>query len=283
MDRVRQILNPLRHQPPRRAVLSDCNLVIDKTADPSKPEIEALSEICSIAFDTEPRHPADLLRRALVNNVSAAWNALRDDLVCGYSVPLPHEYARDIHRHLSDCPTECMTFVCLTLVCQSPHEWFSSLDIGVLARNVASYSILSPLFCQTIEHLRVPDSVIAETLESAPTTVAFFLGACNPSALCALRPTLPTTLIGHAYALHAAERYAPIGFLALLVRLNDRHVDVSQAATLGIKTLTCIPKKRFDARVAAAASVLAQKSPDPDIAAIASIVETLATALQRQV
>ena len=92
--RLRRVLDPLGYGIPRRAVISaSSRVVMDKSRAVDETEIGSISEVCSIIFGTEPRHPADLLRRAFTSSSKdSTWQALRDDIVWEYPVTLGLEY-----------------------------------------------------------------------------------------------------------------------------------------------------------------------------------------------
>ena len=287
-DRLRGLLRHAGEKPPRRAVLAGPGrLVADKSRAPGEPEVDVLSEICHVVFGTEPRDARALLDRALVQNVPEAWAALRDDLVWGYPVNVDHDHVPHVVAALlAQPPDECRVFACSKLIMSSSGAAWDPL-VAALPRIVRAVSALesdvaAAAVREVIAHFGVAPACIADCVSTCPRSAVLFLGTSTQDLLAAHRaaPQLVARVHAHARALPAAQRYAPLAFLASLAQAGAP-VDAASTSALGVDTLVDLRRQKFDLRVAAAAAVLAQSCADPAIAALVHVIETLAASLAR--
>jgi len=284
LRRLRDLVDPTGHGVPRRAVLAGPGrLAVDKSRAPDQPEVDVISEICHLCFQTEPRHAVELMDRALVQDLPDAWTALRDDLVWGYPVPVCQDHVPHIVAALYR-PSECRVFVCAKLIASSDDAvCWSSLEDSFedVLRHVTTVDseVAASAFQEVVARLGIDAAVVAECLCQHPASAKMFLGLCHADLLGVARaaPHLADVLETHARSLPAGKRYPTLAFLATLAHAGVR-VGKPQ---LGVDTLVELRRQKYDVRLAAAAAVLAQTHDDPTVAALVHAVESLACTLQK--
>ena len=270
MDGVRHILDPLGRGPPRRAVVCPATgLIGDKTSAPHLPEIHALSEMCRECFDTEPRDPDTLLRRAFEDDLDSAWRALRDDILLGHEFrPDPSKIAAVLNREDVD---ELRTYACAMLT-----KTFEDVDVETLVERAVdqgfSDSVLAALQEATV---RLDPDVVARLLEKRPGAARMFLTYPTMSHVPMRHPNDAMALCAHASSIPVKERYPCLALASLLARTGAR-VTTSVATD----TMVRLRKSKFDVRVAAAAAALASFDSDPIVRAMSSVIESLAAHVQ---
>ena len=283
MDTLRVLLDPLdRGVIPRRvAVLQDSGLVVDRLWAPDAAEVDVLSEIAHLFFATEPRRPGDLLRRALIDDVPTAWDALRDDISLGIPVPV-RGFEEHVVRHLSARPTATRAYVCghLLLAAGPDAGAWKTLDLSAVVRHLAALDSEAAflVFQRVLETAPLPIAQVAEILRATPGAAAMFLGHPHLVQLVSVDRELPGALCDYAASRPVAQRYPALAIVAIMC-----HSGMKFAHPVGLDTLRSLRKAKFDVALAAAAAVIAQQSApeSPDIAALAGIVETLAANLQK--
>lgn len=255
---------------PRRAVLLDCGLIVDRTEAPDKPEVHVVSQIARAVFDTEPRDPNDLLHRALVLNVPSAWDALKDDLVLGYSFVLPNNMVSHAHRHLVHHPTPAKAYVCSRLLLHTdvPKNIFDDLPVGAIA-DMPEDAVLA---VQTMLQALQPDvAKVAKVLRDAPNACRLFLTHTRLSQLPYHDPQLLDHLCEHAASVPVKLRYPTLALVAVVCQSGVRF-----SHDVGVQTLEALAKTKFDVKLAAAAAVVAGPK-----CTLSPLIETLAAAVQK--
>jgi len=281
--RLRRVLDPLGYGIPRRAVISaSSRVVMDKSRAVDETEIGSISEVCSIIFGTEPRHPADLLRRAFTSSSKdSTWQALRDDIVWEYPVTLGLEYVGDVVRVLLAQPDECRAFVCLKLVVgTSPEVWEGLMESFVdIAGQIAAIDseVVVLAFRETLTFLNVPRQTLYDMVMRYPQTVKF-LRYTDIAGVYDCGHAVVEKLIEYARTLPAPQRTGPLVFLAVL---TQHSILPRGAAALGLETLVGLKRVKYDVQVAASAAVLAQCEESSVVASLAAVIESLAAALQK--
>jgi hypothetical protein len=267
---IRHLVDPTKSGIPRRAVISpDTGLVCDKTRAPHLPEVDVLSEMCRVLYGTEPRSPADLVRRAFEEDRASAWTALRDDLLLGFDIAVaPDLISKWLHRG-----DELRVYVC-----------------SLCARNVAledvDYSALVPRACafsddtlaalQSVVSAAAPSpEIVAAMVSEYPRSCRMFLKYPRMIDLPVLCPEIGLKLCNYAESLPVQDRYPSLAMASFVSRAGGKvRTDV------GVKTLVAMRRSRFDVRLAAAAASLASADPDPTHRAMSGIIETLAAHIQ---
>jgi hypothetical protein len=278
-DQLRQLLDPAGMGIPRRAVIAGPGrIVVSKGRAPHEPEIDVLSELCHAVFDTEPRRPDDLLRRALREDIPSAWVALRDDIVWKYTIPIFQNHVPDILFALLH-PTECKTFVCSRLIESEANIDWSSVrnEMPAIATRIAELKsdIASDSFAGAVTLLRPRHEVVARCLDMSPASAGLFvrLPAAELVAAVKLAPGALDAIAAHARSLRAPARYGPLAFLAIVSRAG-----LIVPHTIGTETLMHLRGTKFDARVAAAAAILAQTDARAEVSGMAHLIEYLSAA-----
>jgi hypothetical protein len=275
---LRLLLDPRGQGIPRRATLDYAGLVVDAT---SLQEIDVVSDVCHALFgaELEPRDPVSLVDRAVIQNIPAAWSALRDD--CRANRVPDHVWGRISPHHMLAAlfrpVDESVVDVCAHIL----ERLDISLDVPTdrwsdLARAISS----SDAGRAIMEHLDPSVRDIATILIEAPEAGSLFLGSSSVAVGAAARcdPKVVTSLVAHAAALAPHRRYVPLALLARISSGGSRDVDPA----IGVATLVDLKRRAFDAKLAAAAAVIAQRHDDPAIRGMAHVVESLASAVQRQ-
>ena len=275
---LRLLLDPRGRGIPRRATLDYAGLVVDATA---LQETDVVSDVCHALFgsELEPRDPALLIDRAVTHNIPSAWRALRDD--CRANRVPDHVWGRVSPNHMLAAlfrpVDESVVDVCayildrLDLALDVPADRWSEV-----ARSISS----SDAGRAIMEHLDPSVRDVATILVEAPEAGSLFLGSASVAVGAAARcdPGVVPSLVAHAAALAPHRRYAPLALLAIISSGGFGDVDPA----IGVSTLVDLKRRAFDAKLAAAAAVIAQRHDDAAIRGMAHVVESLASAVQRQ-
>lgn len=268
MDAVKSLLDPCGYGIPRRAVvLPETGLVCDKTRAPDLPELDCLSQLCHVLFGTEPRDPELLMRRAL-DDIPAAWDALKDDLLLGISFDVPHDLVGEFVRVLSHAPNATQAYVCLKLVPQ--HARIESVLLSCL-------SLRDDLVLNACSSLSIDVHTMAHMLVTHPRSAAIFVTHPKLLDVYRLQPTVCTVLCDHAMTLPVNDRYPPLSVVAQLVHSG---IAPPKDHPVVLDTLTTM-RRNYDVKLAAAAAVLGQSHSDPTVRALSRVIETLGATIQR--
>lgn len=284
MDRIRTILDPYA-KGVRRAVVNDAGLIQDKTAYPQGTEIEAISHVCHIVFDTEPRDAASLLHRAYIERRQSAWKALADDLRLGLEVTgtetyVPHVFASIAHPSSAE---ECYVS---GKIAQS---YYSTIDDHTVSTmpSLTVQSVVDAVYTfydqdtvavyqDIVKCHGFSPSDLGQVMTERPETCELFLMYPEMDQVCLEHPDLLQRLSDAAINVPVSERRPYMMMLATLSRQGSR---VSH--DVGLDTLVHA-KSKFSVHTLAAAAVLSQHPENPKtVRSLCALVETLCTALQR--
>ena len=277
VDALRRLVDPRDRGVPRRAALDATGLVIHATTD--IPEIEVISDMCHAIFgaELEPRDAPKLVDRAFLRNIPTAWRALRDDCIAK-RVPdhvwglvssdrMLDALCNPIDESVIGVCAHILSRIDLALDVTSPEMWCD------IARNLA----ISPRDGRDVmNHLDPSTRDVAHMLLEAPETASLFLGSTGTTAMRA-DARVVESLVARAASLRPQDRYEPLALLACGAAAGVR-IDPQ----IGVATLVDLRRRAFDAKVAAAAAVVAQGHDDAVIRGMASVVESLASAVQRK-
>lgn len=265
-DRVRSILDPTGRGPPRRAVYT--THVVDKTEAPNERELDALSELCRLLFDTEPREPRDLLRRCFEGRATA-WKALEDDVRLGYEVPLEPDDAPKMLEYLrGSLVTTAIASSCGMLIPKTPAEWWAAGSWADIFPKIprASYDD----FKMVARHVSASVETVARILRDRPDAAPLFATmrpgdlklACDDPAVASALTT---------YAEHHPEDHGALAILGIVGKADPE---------LGLAVLARVPRSKIDLRTVAAAALALQRSEDKRIKNAGMIIEALCARVQ---
>lgn len=274
VDALRRLVDPRDRGVPRRAALDATGLVIHATTD--IPEIDVVSDMCHAIFgaELEPRDAPKLIDRAFLWNIPTAWRALRDDCIAN-RVP-DHVWGLVSSDRMLDALyrpiDESVIVVCAHILSRidvaldvtSPEIWCD------IARALAPCSAGR----YVMNHLDPSTRDVAHMLLEAPEVATLFLGSTGVAAMRA-DARVVESLVARAASLRPQDRYEPLALLACGAAAGVR-IDPQ----IGVATLVDLRRRAFDAKVAAAAAVVAQGHDDAVIRGMASVVESLASAVQ---
>lgn len=278
MDDIRRLLNPYSLSIRRAVFCPTTGCVIDKTQAPEQPEVNVLSELCALVFDVEPRHQGDLLERAIILNVQAAWTALYDDIQLGLSFDASGYGPMLLHHLLNS--TSCQQLYVLGALMSTVEV--KDLDIQRMAASIQQYRD-DVLYIPTIEKFQ---KIVQQMCPDTETVARLLLAHPELSGVFVTHPMLvdvyikhrdlPGKLCDYAMSQDVSRRYFPLSIVAIWVH-NGLHIQ----HPVGIDTLTQMHRKKFDIRICAAASVVAQSSEEPTVRKMCMLLETLCATVQR--
>lgn len=267
-DAVRKLVDPMRTgNIPRRVVVSpETGLVCDITSAPHLPECEVLSEICSVMYNTEPRNPTDLVRRAFDDNIQTAWEAMRDDILVGYTFEIPQTSVRK-WLYAGD---ELRVSVCCRLVSQK----IGHIEYGRLASRPFTDDTFAALQHVVAASIPTPETVATLVCEF-PRCCRMFLRYPRIVDLPLFRSDIGLKVCEYASTVDIGKRYPALAMASLVARAGAK-IDPD----IGASTLTQIRRSRIDIRLAAAAAGLAATAGNPTHRAMAGLIESLAAHIQ---
>jgi hypothetical protein len=265
---IQTLIDPYGYGIPRRVVvLPETGVLCDKTRAPTLPEISSLSEVLHQLFHTEPRDPETLLRRCVIDGVSTAWTALRDDLVIGYAFHVPEDLVSHFVKLLNSKPGPVQTFVCLKLIPKHARTEATLLH---------ACSLRDAHVIEACREMDLDIHTVARLMVSHPETSVAFITHPRLLEVHRLQPTLCRVLCD--YALSAKDKYPPLSIVAQLVHSG---VAPPKDHPVGLDTLQKLKKGKFNVKLAAAAAVLCQHHTDPIVRNLSAVVETLSATIQR--
>ena len=309
-DLVRLLGGGGRGEPPRRACLGPDGQVREKCA-PADAEVEVLSRLCELArraagLPVWPREPAALVQLAAQTNAAGAWAGLfadlrseavapdavarlladsapadvlvRDLLESGTAAQLQHvtqilacllprappAYAGLVGERLG----ERLPDLVRALVRLCPHR--DARDVSLTGLGKLLDVSRAPGACVADELLRAVDA-------GADHVARLFVHAPLDTAA---RPQLPAAVLARAQRAPPTARYAWLAILTRLAR-GGAALDGDVVADLVAGTLSgCMAVKTVDARLALAASLLAQAAPPAGAGPAARLAAGLAETLE---
>jgi hypothetical protein len=265
---INTLIDPYGHGIPRRVVvLPDTGLICDKTRAPTVPEISSLSEVFHTLFQTEPRDAETLLRRCVIDDVSTAWMALRDDLVMGYSFLVPDELVSHFVKLLDSRPGPVQTFACLKLIPKHARTEATLLH----ACTLKDAHVLE--VCRDMD---IDIHTVARLLVTHPETSVAFITHPRLLDVHRLQPMVCRVLCDYASTAH--DKYPPLSIVAQLVHAG---IAPPKDHPVGLDTLQKLRKGKFNVKLAAAAAVLCQHHTDPVVRNLSAVIETLSATIQR--
>ena len=275
---LRSLLDPLGRGIPRRVVIDPhTGLVTNKLVCPRLKEVDVLSEICHIVFNTEPRDQQRILYRALILNVSTAWNALREDISLGITYKIAGDDVGHVVRCLLNQPNETQAYVCSAFITSNPLEHWS-FDLSHVTRHLAHIEsdTVCEAFQKVLQLLGFSMTHLAQLVTECPHTCRMFLTMPRLADVYTHMPEIVDILCRYTASLRPIQRYPPLAFLAILC-----HSGIHIPPDVGIETMIKLRKTSYDAKIAAAAAVIIQGSSDESTRAFGNVIESLAAHLQK--
>jgi len=290
MDDLRRILDPYK-EGVRRAVVTETGLVRDMKHDPDKEECAVLSEVCRIVFEAETRDVRELLERAYIHNIEAAWNALFDDVRLGLVIPHVDKFVSNIMINMHHTTSAQQLYVSGKLIVTYAHKANlqkiqEPFDASVVVKVLESLStdVLYPdlvdVYQQVVTVTIPPIDDVADIIMKTPSSCALFIRHPHIDHLCTMFPALLTVLADAAASVSVTRRQPYMVMLALMTRQGHR-LDAERSVALD--TLTGLRSTKFHLNVAASSAIVAgsQKNQDPRVVSLCVLIETLCSVIQK--
>lgn len=290
MDDLKRILDPYK-EGVRRAVVTESGLVRDMKHDPGKEECDVLSEVCRIVFEAETRDVRELLERAYVHNIEAAWNALFDDVRLGLVIPHVDMFVTNIMINMHHTTSAKHMYVSGKMIVSYAQQADiqkirDPFDASVVVKNLESlstdalYPDLVEVYQQVMAVTIPPIDDVADIIMNTPSSCAFFTKHPHVDHLCTMFPALLTVLADAADAVPVTQRQPYMVMLALMTRQGHR---LEAQRTVALETLKGLRSTKFHLNIAASSAIVAgsQKNQDPAIVSLCVLIETLCSVIQK--